>query len=87
MRTALTTLIIILTSFLWGKAQTYTLEDKWVDCGNNVQLLDPYYSPGVTFTWSGSSRGARPQVHTETVSERAKARSHTWMGLSKQELS
>lgn len=20
-------------------AQTYTLEDKWVDCGNNVQLL------------------------------------------------
>lgn len=53
MRTTLTTLIIILTSFLWGNAQTYTLEDKWVDCGNKAQLLYPYYSPGVTFTWDG----------------------------------
>lgn len=53
MRTTLTTLIIILASFLWGNAQTYTLEDKWVDCGNKAQLLDPYYSPGVTFTWDG----------------------------------
>ena len=49
----------MLASFLWGKAQTYTLEDKWVDCGNNTQLLDPYYSPGVTFTWTGSSKGGK----------------------------
>ncbi len=53
------TLILILTSILWGKAQTYTLEDKWVDCGNNAQLLDPYYSSGVTFTWSGSTKGGK----------------------------
>lgn len=58
MKTTLT-LILILTSFLWGQAQTYTLEDKWVDCANNTQLLDPYYSPGVTFTWTGSSKGGK----------------------------
>lgn len=59
MRTILITLIIYLTSFIWGNAQTYTLEDKWVDCGNNTQLLDPYYSPGVTFTWSGPTKGGK----------------------------
>lgn len=59
MKTALTTLILILTSFSWVQAQTYTLVDKWVDCGNNAKLLDPYYSPGVTFTWTGSSKGGK----------------------------
>lgn len=59
MRTTIATLILLLTSFIWGNAQTYTLEDKWVDCGNNTQLVDPYYSPGVTFTWSGSSKGGK----------------------------
>lgn len=59
MKTTLITLILILVSFLWGNAQTYTLEDRWVDCGNNTQLLDPYYSPGVTFTWTGSSKGGK----------------------------
>lgn len=49
----------MLASLLWGNAQTYTLEDKWVDCGNNTQLCDPYYSPGVTFTWTGSSKGGK----------------------------
>ena len=29
--------------------------DKWVDCGNGCQLLDPYYSEGVTFKWNGSA--------------------------------
>ena len=42
-----------------GWAQTYTLKDKWVDCGNGVQLLDPYYSDGVTFTWDGPSRNGK----------------------------
>ena len=63
MKTTLTTLILILVSFLWGNAQTYTLEDRWVDCGNNTQLLDPYYSPGVTFTWTGSSKGGKANGH------------------------
>ena len=40
-------------------AQTYTLCDKWVDCGDSCQLLDPYYSEGVTFTWSGPSRNGK----------------------------
>ena len=40
-------------------AQTYTLEEKWVNCGDNVQLLDPYYSPGVSFQWTGSSKNGK----------------------------
>ena len=63
MKTTLTTLILILVSFLCGNAQTYTLEDRWVDCGNNTQLLGPYYSPGVTFTWTGSSKGGKANGH------------------------
>lgn len=59
MRTTLTTFILAIITVLSGNAQTYTLEDKWVDCGNNVQLLDPYYSPGVTFTWSGPTKGGK----------------------------
>lgn len=42
-------------------AQTYTLCDKWVDCGNSCQLLDPYYSEGVTFTWSGASKNGKAE--------------------------
>jgi len=59
MRTTLTTLILLIATFLCGNAQTYTLEDKWVDCGNNTQLLDPYYSSGVTFTWTGAAKGGK----------------------------
>ena len=58
MKKTLITLIFIF-SILVGKAETYTLEDKWVDCGNGVQLLDPYYSPGVTFTWTGPSKSGK----------------------------
>lgn len=59
MKTTVTTFILVFISFLWSNAQTYTLEDRWVNCGNNTQLLDPYYSPGVTFTWTGSSKGGK----------------------------
>lgn len=59
MKTALTTVILVLATYLCCNAQTYTLEDKWVDCGDNVQLLDPYYHPGVTFTWSGPNRDGK----------------------------
>lgn len=41
------------------QAQTYTLCEKWVDCGNACQLLDPYYSDGVTFTWDGSVKNGK----------------------------
>ena len=40
-------------------SQTYMLRDKWVDCGNGCQLLDPYYSEGVTFSWKGPSKGGK----------------------------
>ncbi len=54
MKRVLFLLFFVLTlSPVW--AQTYTLCDKWVDCGNGCQLLDPYYSEGVTFKWNGSA--------------------------------
>lgn len=54
MKRVLFLLLFVLTlSPVW--AQTYTLCDKWVDCGNGCQLLDPYYSEGVTFKWNGSA--------------------------------
>lgn len=59
MKKTLTTLLFILTSLLCGQAQTCTIEDKLVDCGNNTQLFDPYYTPGVTFTWTGSSKDGK----------------------------
>ena len=59
MRITITTLIAIIASCMWCSAQTYTLEDKWVDCGNNAQLLDPYYSPGVTIKWDGPVKGGK----------------------------
>lgn len=40
-------------------SQTYTLREKWVDCGKGCQLLDPYYSEGVTFSWDGASKGGK----------------------------
>lgn len=52
-------LLLSLTLSVPLTAQTYTLCDKWVDCGNSCQLLDPYYSEGVTFTWSGPSRNGK----------------------------
>lgn len=37
MKTTLTTLLFILISLLCGQAQTYTIEDKWVDCCNRTK--------------------------------------------------
>ncbi len=39
--------------------QPYTLCDKWVECGNSGQLLDPYYSEGVTFKWNGNLKNGK----------------------------
>ena len=40
-------------------AQTYTLFDKWVPCGNSCELLDPYYSEGVSFEWDGGCKDGK----------------------------
>lgn len=40
-------------------AQIYTLFDKWVPCGNSCELLDPYYSEGVTFEWVGGCKNGK----------------------------
>ncbi|MBR2017134.1 MAG: hypothetical protein IKA00_07570 [Prevotella sp.] len=52
-------LVLPLVISITLKAQTYTLDEKWVNCGDNVQLLDPYYSSGVSFQWSGSSKNGK----------------------------
>ena len=52
-------LFFLFAHSMFGLSQTYTLKDKWVDCGNGCQLLDPYYSDGVSFTWKGPSKGGK----------------------------
>ena len=59
MRKKLLLLILVLLLCDFTRAQTYTLESKWVDCGESVQLLDPYYSDGVSFEWKGSSKDGK----------------------------
>lgn len=49
-------LLTLFVTFLTASSQTYTLCEKWVDCGNGCKLLDPYYSEGVTFEWTGASK-------------------------------
>lgn len=49
------TFMLLFMAFMNGWAENYTLCEHWVDCGKNCQLLDPYYTDGVSFTWSGSA--------------------------------
>ena len=53
------TLLILLLPLICVAAPVYTLNEQWVDCGNGVKLLDPYYSPGVTITWDGPSKNGK----------------------------
>jgi hypothetical protein len=41
------------------EAQTYTLSEKWIDCGNSCQLQDPYYFEGTTYNWSGGCKNGK----------------------------
>jgi hypothetical protein len=41
------------------EAQTYTLSEQWVDCGNSCQLQDPYYFEGTTYKWSGGCKNGK----------------------------
>ncbi|MDC1305809.1 trypsin-like peptidase domain-containing protein [Saprospiraceae bacterium] len=44
-------IFISVTSLLYGQ----TLKDHWLKCNDNgCELLDPYYSEGVSFKWDGS---------------------------------
>ena len=42
-----------------SKAQVYTLNERWVSCGDSVKLFDPYYSEGVSFIWTGGSKDGK----------------------------
>ena len=59
MKKILGTLIIICVTCLMCSAQTYVLPDKWVVCGNGVEICVPFYSDGETFEWTGSSRNGK----------------------------
>ena len=56
MKRYITLLLFSFVAGLIANAQSYTLECKWVDCGNNTQLQDPYSSPLCTFQWTGPSK-------------------------------
>mgnify|MGYP002858297218 CR=1 FL=1 len=45
--------------FFLSEAQVYTLNEQWVSCGDSVKLLDPYYSDGVSFVWTGGSKDGK----------------------------
>ena len=51
--------VLFIAATLSALGQTYTLCEKWVDCGNSGQLLDPYYSEGVTFKWNGNLKNGK----------------------------
>lgn len=59
MKTWFVSLVMMIVPFLCGAENVYTLNEQWIDCGNGVQLLDPYYSTGITFTWDGSSKNGK----------------------------
>lgn len=40
-------------------AQTYTISEQWVDCGNSCQIQDPYYSEGVIIKWDGGNKAGK----------------------------
>ena len=75
--------IIALFSLICGlsmKAQTWTLCDKWVDCGNGVQLLDPYYSEGVSFEWHGGSKNGKAHGQGTAIKYKNGIKEHTYVG-------
>lgn len=51
--------IMISLPLLSKGAAVYTLNEQWVECGEGVKLLDPYYSSGVTFIWDGPSKDGK----------------------------
>ena len=59
MKKVLLTLFLSLVVVISYGAPTYTLNEQWVNAGDGVKLLDPYYSDGVSFKWEGPSKGGK----------------------------
>ena len=55
----LMTLFLALFVAINLEAQTYTLSEQWVDCGNSCQLQDTYYFEGTTYKWSGGCKNGK----------------------------
>ena len=61
-----TLLLVMLMSMASNKAlaydnikPSYILNKQWVSCSNSCKLLDPYYSDGVTFEWTGGCKNGK----------------------------
>ena len=53
------TLFLLMLAPVCLCAQPYTISDKWVDCGNDCQIQDPYYSEGESIVWDGGSKNGK----------------------------
>lgn len=40
-------------------AQSFTISEKWVDCGNSCQIQDPYYIEGDIIKWNGDCKDGK----------------------------
>lgn len=60
MKTWITSIILLLIPFLCGAEEAiYTLNKQWVNCGDGVELMDPYFMQGVTFKWDGPVKNGK----------------------------
>ena len=59
MRRIFSIIFICCVTLLYASGPVYTLNEQWLNAGDGVKLLDPYYGPGVTITWDGPSKGGK----------------------------
>lgn len=59
MRRIFSIFFIFCVTLLYANGPVYTLNEQWLNAGEGVKLLDPYYSPGVTIIWDGPSKGGK----------------------------
>ena len=78
--------VLFIAATLSALGQTYTLCEKWVDCGNSGQLLDPYYSEGDSGLLSNTkmaNMNPPTRANTRTVFVKVKENSLTLTVLSR----
>lgn len=71
---------LLLCLVFCAEAQTWTLCDQWVSCGNGVELLDPYYDDGVTFEWTGSAKNGKAHGKGTAIKYKNGVKQHTYVG-------
>lgn len=61
-------------------AQSYTLSEEWVNCGNSCQIQDPYYSEGETIQWTGECKDGKAHGKGRAVRYSAGEKISTYEG-------